>query len=229
MNGGANHAGAQVQAPVTVLIMARAARRGEVRRALEPLLGVDGAVALHAALLVQTLVWATQVAGEHVYIAHEPADAGPEFRALLGSGVHLFPQNGEGIARRVADAVARVYSHVTAPILVVWPDLPQLRPEHAQAALSDLADGADLVLGPTFEGGFYLVGLSRPLSWLFELPEQFWRSADGFGAAFTAANAARHEVGLLRPERALHRPADVRALLADPTIPAPLAKALGQR
>jgi uncharacterized protein len=229
MNGAANGTTRHTEAPVAVLIMARAARRGEVRRALEPMLGLDGAVALHATLLVQTLAWATQVAGEHVYVAHEPADAGRELRALLGAGPHLFPQNGEGIAGRLADAVARVYSHLAAPILVVWPDLPLLRPEHAQAALGDLADGAEVVLGPTFDGGFYLVALSRPLAWLFELPEQFWRSAEGIGAAFAAASAAQHEIGLLRPERALHRLSDVRALLVDPTIPAPLAKVLGQR
>jgi hypothetical protein len=33
----------------------------------------------------------------------------------------------------------------------------------------------------------------------------------------------------LRAERALHRPADVRAALADPTLPAPVARALGRR
>jgi glycosyltransferase A (GT-A) superfamily protein (DUF2064 family) len=216
-------------APAAVVIMARAPRRGEVRRALEQMIGVDGALRLHTAMLLQTLTWAREVAPNYVYVAHEPAGAGPELRALFGYDIHLFPQNGDGIARRVADAVARVYSHLTAPILVVWPDLPELRPEHAEAALSDLANGAEVVLGPTFDGGFYLVGLARPLSWLFELPEQFWRSADGIGAAISAAGNDNREVGILRAERALHRPADVRALLADPMIPAPLAKALGQR
>jgi glycosyltransferase A (GT-A) superfamily protein (DUF2064 family) len=216
-------------ASAAVVIMARAPRRGEVRRALEEMIGVDGALRLHTALLVQTLTWAREVAPGNVFLAHEPAGAGPELRGLLGYDVHLFPQNGEGIARRVADVVARVYSHLTAPVLVVWPDLPQLRPEHAEAALSDLAGGAELVLGPTFDGGFYLVGLARPLSWVFELPEQFWRSGDGISAAIAAAGNDKREVGILRAERALHRPADVRALLADPTIPAPLAKALGQR
>jgi hypothetical protein len=37
------------------------------------------------------------------------------------------------------------------------------------------------------------------------------------------------EVGILRTERALHRPADVRAALADPTLPGEVAQILGRR
>ena len=38
--------------------MARAPRRGEVRHALEPLIGLDGCVALQTALIVEALRWA---------------------------------------------------------------------------------------------------------------------------------------------------------------------------
>ena len=41
-----------------VLIMARAPRRGEVRRALEPMIGADACVALQTVLLVQAIAWA---------------------------------------------------------------------------------------------------------------------------------------------------------------------------
>jgi hypothetical protein len=43
-----------------------------------------------------------------------------------------------------------------------------------------------------------------------------------------AARDAGLEVGLLRAERALHRPADVRAALADPLLPAEVARVLGR-
>ena len=41
-----------------VLVMARAPRRGEVRRALEPLLGADACLALQSLLIVRTVEWA---------------------------------------------------------------------------------------------------------------------------------------------------------------------------
>ena len=54
-----------------VLIMARAPRAGEVRRALEPLLGADGCLALQSLLIVRTVEWAM-------------ADLKPNRRALSG-------------------------------------------------------------------------------------------------------------------------------------------------
>ncbi len=215
-----------------VLIFARAPRRGTVRRALEPLLGVDGAVKVHATLLVQAVEWARTLAPDAIYAAYEPADAGPEVEALLGEDVIGFPQVGDGIAGRFRHAVGRMFEDGAGPVLVLWPDLPYLKASLGLAALSDFAAGTDVVLGPVFDGGFYLVGLARPLPRLFELEEQDWRGPGALGMAMAAAVQAGSEpleVGLLRVERALHRPSDVRAALADPLLPVGMAKALGRR
>jgi glycosyltransferase A (GT-A) superfamily protein (DUF2064 family) len=206
--------------------MVRAPRRGEVRRALESLLGAERCAALQATLIVQTIAWANAVAPDGVHIAHEPADARGEIRRLSGANAALFPQNGEGIAGRLADAVARVFAHHDGPLLIVWPDIPRLRQQHARSALGDLSAGCDVVLGPSIDGGFYLIGIDRPLPKLFALPENAWRSPDVMKIGLAAARDAGLEVGLLRAERALHRPADVRAALADPLLPADLARVL---
>jgi uncharacterized protein len=218
MNGGAP----------AVLIMARAPRRGQVRRALEPLLGADGCVALQSALIVQAVRWAQRVSPGSVHVAHDPPDAGRELRALIGGEVALFPQNGDGIAGRLADAAARVFARSEGPVLIAWPDLPRLRPEHAVGAIDDLHAGCDVVLGPAIDGGFYLIGVARPLPELFALPEQSWRSVDAMTIAVAAARDAGLEVGILRAERPLHRPADVRATLADPLAPEGLRRILSR-
>ena len=107
----------------------------------------------------------------------------------------------------------------------MWPDLPRFRAAHAAGALGDLAAGCDVVFGPAIDGGLYLVGISRPLPELFALPEQTWRH-DAMGVALTAIRDVGYEVGILRAERALHRPADLRAALADPLLPGDMATIL---
>jgi uncharacterized protein len=211
-----------------VLIMARAPRRGEVRRALEPMLGADGCTALQSMLIAQAASWGREVAAGAVHVAHDPPDAGPELRPLVGTDAVLFPQNGDGIAGRLADAAARVYARNSGPLVIVWPDLPQLRVEHATAALGDLAAGCDVVFGPVFDGGLYLTAIARPLPRLFALPEQVWRSPDVMAVVIAAARDAGLEIGILRSERALHRPPDVRAALADPLLPEWAAKVLSR-
>jgi len=214
---------------LAVLVMARAPRRGEVRQALEPLIGLDGCLALQTALLAQTLAWARSLSPRLLSLAHEPADARRELARLTGSDVMLIPQHGEGIAARIADAVGRVHAHSPGPVLVLWPDLPRLADHHAQAVCADLRAGADIVLGPVFDGGFYLIALARPLPRLFALSGQAWRGRDALHNVLEAVARARLQAGVLRGERALHRPADARAALADPLLPEPIARALRHR
>jgi glycosyltransferase A (GT-A) superfamily protein (DUF2064 family) len=212
-----------------VLVMARAPRRGQVRRALEPLIGAEACVALQSLLIARTMSWANEVAPGAVHVAHDPPDAAEELRPLLGTRASLFPQNGDGIAARLADAAARVFGRHDGPLLIAWPDLPRLRPAHAQAALGDLHAGCDVVLGPAMDGGLYMIGIARPLPRLFALPEHVWRSPDVMTVGVAAAREAGLEIGILRIERALHRPADARAALADPLVPAEFHQLLSGR
>ncbi|HWF74277.1 MAG TPA: DUF2064 domain-containing protein [Solirubrobacteraceae bacterium] len=212
-----------------VVVMASAARPGQVRRALEPLLGPDGCAALQSALLLAAVEWGHAVAPGEVYVAYEPAGAAAEMQALLPAGAVLFPQHGEGIGHRLADATERVFARHRGPVLVVWPDLPRLRPEHAAAALDDLSAGCELALGPLIDGGFYLIAVDEPQPKLFDLPEHAWRAPDILEMALAAARDTGLEVGILRAERALHRPADLRAARADPTLAPELAAILGSR
>jgi len=211
-----------------VLIMARAPRAGEVRRALEPLLGREGCLELQSRLIAHAAAWSRKIGAGAPHVAHDPPDSGSELRRLVGVDAVLFPQNGEGIAGRLADASARVLARSGGPLLIVWPDLPRFRTDHAAGALEDLRSGADVVLGPAVDGGLYLVGIARPLPELFALPEHAWRN-DVMAVAGAAIRDGGFEVGILRAERALHRPADVRAALADPLLPDDVAAILRRR
>jgi glycosyltransferase A (GT-A) superfamily protein (DUF2064 family) len=184
---------------------------------------------LQSALIVSAVNWAHSVAPGAVHLAYDPPDAAPELRALLPSDTALFPQNGDGIGRRLADATVRVFGHSGGPVLVVWPDLPRLRRAHATAALGDLSAGCDVSMGPVIDGGLYLIAIARPQPQLFALPEQVWRGPDVMTMALPAVSETGLEVGILRAERALHRPADLRAARADPTLDPELARILGSR
>jgi uncharacterized protein len=212
----------------TVLLMARAPRRGAVLRALEPMLGAERCVTLQVALIELALAWAAEVSPQPVQIAHDPADGADELRPIVGPNARLFPQNGEGIAARLADATARLFTHGAGPLLIVWPDLLRWRPDHASGALEDLEHGCDLSLGPVFDGGLYLLAVVRPLPELFSLPEQTWQSPDAMTVALAAAQHAGLQIGILRSERALHRSADIRAALADPLLAPELAAIIGK-
>lgn len=225
----ARRAGSAPIVSPAVMIMARAPRRGDVRHALEPMIGADACLALHATLFVEALRWARSLSPRGIFVAHEPAYVGRDLQRLTGGDVTVFPQNGEGIAARVADGLVRVTAHSSGPVFVVWPDLPRFLTSFGTAALDDLAAGCDLVLGPTFESGYYMIALARPLPSLFTQGEQLWRGSGSLMRLHRAADELELRVGLLPGQRALQRPADARAALADPLLPEPIARALRRR
>lgn len=175
-----------------VLLMAGAARpRAELRE----LLGDERAGAVEQLLLARATEWAEGLGG--------------------GGGRVLTAGGGESFG----DAAGRVFDQAPGvPVLVVWPVLPCWRRAHADAVFDDLAAGCEACVAPVFDGGLYLLALARPIPALLELPVEAWDSPDATGLVLAPINEADAPVGLVRPERALRRPADVVAALADPLL-----------
>ncbi len=167
---------------------------------LEQVLGTERLAELHAVLEASAAGWAREVA----------------------PGALERPVAGEALS----DAITRVHAAHGGPLLVVWPWLLQLRREHAEGALGDLDAGCGVVLGPGFDGGLYLLGLARPLPGLLAVADDHWQDRDVMTIVFAAAQEGGLGVGLLRAERALRSPADVRAALADPLLPEGLRRIL---
>jgi hypothetical protein len=118
----------------------------------------------------------------------------------------------------VGEAVTALFARAGGPVLVLWPELAHWRADHAAGALDDLSDGCQLSVGPMFDGGFYLVAFALPVPGLLELPDDAWQTPDPIGLAADAARRSGQAIGLLRTERGLRTPADVKALLADPLL-----------
>ena len=112
------------------------------------------------------------------------------------------------------------------PTLVVWPELPVWLPETGAAALDDLAAGCAVSIGPVFDGALYLLALAEPIPELLALGERPWHGVQAMARVFGVVEERQLEVGLLRAERGLRRPGDVRALRADPLTDAELREML---
>ena len=212
--------------PPAALVMAKAPRPGEVKTRLEPVLGPEGCARLQAALLQRAVAWAHAVAPKAAFVAYAPDDALAETLELVPPGTDLFAQEGADLGARLSAATARVLAMHPGPLLVVGTDLPKLSAEHARAALEDLAEGCDVCFGPAYDGGYYLVALAAPQPRLFDLPPDAWGGPRVFELSVQAAQAAGLSLGMLRGERDLDTPADVRAALADPDFPPEIAALL---
>ena len=142
----------------TVLIVAKAPASGRSKTRLVPPLSPDQAAKLHEALLLDTLA-ACRAEVDDVRILYAAADDAPAL-ANLAPDIELVPQSGRGLADALRLGIEQ---HVAdGPVAIVSSDVPGLPPRSIAAAFSALAEGADIVLGPALDGGYWLIAMREP-------------------------------------------------------------------
>ena len=168
--------------------MLRVPGREPVKSRLHGALGAETATLLYRCFVLDTLEAAARVPGVDVLAAFSPAPAAPAM-AALAPGVPALPQRGGDLGARMACLMADLLGAGHAAALVTGSDLPTLPAARFGEAARVLAGGAaDVVLGPSEDGGYYLIGLARPAPALFA--DMRWSEPDVL--AVTCERAQRH-------------------------------------
>ena len=172
---------------VHLVVMAKAPIPGRVKTRLSPPLTPEQAAELAGALLRDTVAAARRLPDVQVVVAVEPAEAVPVVRGLVPS-VELVPQAvGDLGARLTAVAAARFAAGASA-VLVVGSDHPTLPAAVVAQAVTWLREGRDeMVIGPAEDGGYYLLGMTRPHPEVFD--EISWSTPDVLRATLDRADA----------------------------------------
>lgn len=170
-----------------LLLFGKIPAAGRTKTRLAPLLGAEGAAALYRAFLDDAVAMALRVGGVSVELWLEPpapGEPGPGRRSALPAGPPGGPgaagsggeaarlsrryggipvrwQEGEGLGARLATAFDRAFREGAERTMAVGSDHPTLPARLLEEGFEGLAR-AELVLGPSRDGGYYAIGLSRP-------------------------------------------------------------------
>lgn len=138
-----------------VLVVAKAPNSGHSKTRLVPPLSAAQAAALHEALLLDTIDACCEQAGDVRLLCASEHDA--SVLGMLVPGVPRVIQEGTGLGDALGLGMAR---HVAqGPTAMVSSDVPGIPDGAIPAAFAALADGADVVLGPAADGGYWLVAM----------------------------------------------------------------------
>jgi rSAM/selenodomain-associated transferase 1 len=152
-----------------LVVVAKRPSVGKTKTRLSPPLSGSEAAALYRCLLLDTLDLMSQVPGVQPIIAYLPQDAGAFFRDIAPPGFDLLPQRGDDLGQRLDNVLRRCLELGYSQAVVMNSDGPTLPAAYLQKAFVQLDDSAvDVVLGPSEDGGYYLIGLKSPCSALFE-------------------------------------------------------------
>lgn len=189
-----------------LLVFTKPARPGRVKTRLVGELTAAEAAALHAAFR-DDLCERLRGGDYHLEIAWA-LDEGEAVPAGPAPGRR---QEGGDLGARLYHALARAARRFEA-VAAVGSDHPELAPETVADAFRRLAAGADVVLGPVPDGGYYLIGLKRGAVHR-ELFEGIAWSTDTVLAETVVRTAVLGlATELLAPGHDVDRPADLAAL-----------------
>jgi rSAM/selenodomain-associated transferase 1 len=145
----------------TLVIMAKAVRAGAVKTRLGACLPADAITSLYRCLLEDTMALARSLDGVATAIMSPAADV-EELRRTVEGSMQVVPQKGAGLAA----GLESVFDHFAGRTVAFNSDTPHLPLGVLRQAFDALAS-CDLVVGPTHDGGYYLVGAKAPHPGLF--------------------------------------------------------------
>jgi rSAM/selenodomain-associated transferase 1 len=190
-----------------ILVFARAPVPGRVKTRLAARLGAAEAAEAHHACALDTIALANSVpgCGRCLLVA---GDAAAWLRAGLapGPGWGIEPQRGRGLGERMEHAFAEAFRRGERKVVAIGTDTPWMGAPRIRTALAWL-DGNEVVLGPSADGGYYLIAARRLV------PEIFRGIAWGKSTVLAATRRALERAGisyrLLPADFDLDRPADL--------------------
>lgn len=194
-----------------LIIFTRFPEAGTTKTRLIPVLGPTGAAALQRRLSERTVRRGRELAanrGAALEICHAGGDGGV-IGGWLGDDLATAPQGEGDLGTRMAGAFARAWQENFTRVVLVGADCPGLSRAILQAGFVALADH-DLVLGPAVDGGYYLLGLSRPAPELFA--NQPWGTESLLAATLAVARQSGLALQLLKELADVDRPEDLHHL-----------------
>ena len=182
----------------SLVIFAAAPEKGRVKSRIAADLGPDVALTAYRTLAEHAVAAASHVDWCRKTIAYAPNGTGDAMRNWFGD-LFDYRAQGEGdLGRRMLGAVERAFSDGADRVILIGVDCPGVSEAVITEAFARL-DQADAVIGPSFDGGYYLIGLKTPIKALFtEIP---FGTGDTLQRTLTAARRGGIRVSLLEWKR----------------------------
>jgi rSAM/selenodomain-associated transferase 1 len=150
-------------------IMAKAPMPGSVKTRLVPPLTHEQAAALYGALLADQLEHLKGFDGVARYLAYTPNDAAAMMRELGGDPYAYIAQRGDDLGQRMDHLFVDLWHLGHRNVVLIGSDLPPPPLAILDEAFTRLSsEEHKVVLGPSRDGGYYLIGMNQPTPEIFD-------------------------------------------------------------
>ena len=178
---------------IAVAIMCKTPMPGKSKTRLSPPLRPEECATISSCFirdLARTIASLARDGDVTGYAVYTPVGSENALRQLLPPGFKLVPQCEGDFGKRLLQGTIDLLDAGHAGAILVNSDSPTLPAGILRSAVDALRDGDNVVLSPAYDGGYTLIGLSRPHRRLFEdIP---WSTSAVYGLTLDRAR----EIGL---------------------------------
>jgi rSAM/selenodomain-associated transferase 1 len=150
-----------------LIVVAKEPVPGLTKTRLCPPFTPEAAAEFYHCLMLDTLALMARLEGVDHTVAYAPSSAHGYFQNLAPNGFRLIPQEGANLGERLANALSHHLDLGYQRVVIMNSDGPTLPLACLAEAFSALED-ADITLGPSRDGGYYLIGMKRLHAHLFQ-------------------------------------------------------------
>ena len=192
-----------------LICFTRVPKPGVTKTRLLPILSGEQCAMLHTAFLQDLSAVYRQVDAD-LFVAYTNDPDWEMLKEIFPAAKGFFPQSGADLGEKMYNALRFVLEAGYGKAVLTGADLPLMTGAHLESGFAAL-DGADIAIGPTSDGGYYLVGMKQPSRVIFE--NQSYGGSTVLENTLAAANAAGLSAALAMACDDVDTPEDLRNLM----------------
>ena len=148
-----------------VILFARDLILGQVKTRLSSLFDDETILRLYTCFVEDSLEKIRQVDNADCFVGISPSNLSGFFNGIEDSDTRLFIQQGKDLGDKMRQAFVDRFSDGYKKVVIIGSDSPSLPVSYINQALNS---DKDLMLGPSTDGGYYLIAMTGKVSEVFD-------------------------------------------------------------
>lgn len=152
-----------------VIVFAKYPENGRVKTRLGEILGNEFAARLYRLMAEHTFDVCLSLPEKDydIHLFYDNEEQKESFQKWVPPEFALHPQEGIDLGERMKNAFNNIFKSFYGKVLIIGTDCPQVTPGIVIKAFEELSKN-DVVIGPSTDGGYYLIGMNKPYPFLFD-------------------------------------------------------------
>lgn len=178
----------------TLIIFAKEPVKNKAKTRLSAHLSGPQRLRLYKAFLKDTLDMVKDIQCDQKIIAYDADTKDPRYLRGIAPSFAFYRQEGKDLGRKMHNAFKFAARNRASKIVIIGSDSPTLPAGYIEKAFQKL-DRNDIIVGPSRDGGYYLIGLKKPCQGLFRGIK--WSSDEVLEETLKSAKGLKKKMALL--------------------------------